>query len=103
MGEEAACYGLQSFSNTVIRWIPPLVYGAIVQATNDHRFAIIHPVILYLLAAIIMTTIDFDKGRADVEAKGKRRQSGVMFVSKVLDEEKLVPLSDENTATAEKL
>ena len=102
VGEEAACYGLQSFSNTVIRWIPPLVYGAIVQATNDHRFAIIHPVILYLIAAIIMTTIDFDKGRADVASKGKRRQSGVLSLNKVLDEAELANLDDETIATTEK-
>ena len=101
VGEEAACYGLQSFSNTVIRWIPPLVYGAIVQATNDHRFAIIHPVVLYLIAAAIMATIDFDKGRADVAKKGKRRQTGSESARGAeFDEDELVSPGDEEIVTA---
>ena len=100
VGEEAACYGLQSFSNTVIRWIPPLVYGAIVQATNDHRFAIIHPVFLYLLAALIMVTIDFEKGRADVAAKGKQRQTGITPAREPVDENELVSPADDAIMTA---
>ena len=71
VGEEAACYGLLSFSSVAIRWIPPLVYGAIVQASNDHRVAIMHVVVFYLMGALMMTTVDFDKGRNDVAVKGK--------------------------------
>ena len=73
VGEEAACYGLQNFSGVVIRWIPPLVYTAIVQATNDHSVAILHVVIFYLAGAAVMATIDFEKGRKDVRKKGRMR------------------------------
>ena len=75
VGEEAGCYGLQAFSGAVIRWIPPLVYSTIVQATNDHRVALIHLSIFYLLAAISMIFVDFEKGKADVAKKGKTRKT----------------------------
>ena len=73
VGEEAVCYGLQAFSSSVVRWIPPLVYSAIVQATNDHRLALIHICIFYLAAAISMVFVDFEKGKADVAKTGRSR------------------------------
>ena len=73
VGEEAGCYGLQAFSSSIIRWISPLIYSAIVQATNDHRIALLHICIFYICGCISMVFVDFKKGIADVAKKGRAR------------------------------
>ena len=73
VGEEAGCYGLQAFSSSVIRWIPPLIYSAIVQSTNDHRIAMLHICVFYVASAICMLFVDFEKGKDDVAKKGRLR------------------------------
>ena len=57
----------------MIRWIPPLICTAIVQATNDHSVAILHVVVFYLAGAGVMATIDFEKGRAGVRRRARWR------------------------------
>lgn len=75
VGEEAGCFGLQAFSSSIIRWIPPLVYSSIVQVTNDHRIAMLHICIFYLLAATCMIFVDFEQGILDVQKGGRPRIS----------------------------
>ena len=77
VGEEAGCYGLQTFSSSVARWFPPLIYSAIVQRLNDHRIALIHLCIFYFIAAILMCFVDFKQGKEDVAKKGRLRISAV--------------------------
>ena len=77
VGEEAGCYGLQTFSSSVARWFPPLIYSAIVQRLNDHRIALIHLCIFYLIAAILMCFVDFKQGKEDVAKKGRLRTSAI--------------------------
>ena len=73
-GEEAKFLGFWVFAGRLGTILPPLLYTGIVQALNDHRIGQIHIAGYTVVAALIIATIDFDRGAKDVEDHLKFRQ-----------------------------
>ena len=49
------------------RFLPPLIYTAIVQSTNDHTWALFHVAGYYFVAFIILALTDFEAGKAKAQ------------------------------------
>merc|ERR1712072_931467 len=62
--ETAASFiGIYTFATNLGGFMGPLAYSAIVQATNNHRLAIIIMPVFNLIAGLILHTVDFQLAR----------------------------------------
>ena len=49
----------------IVQWVPPAIYGAVVQGTNNHRAAWATIVPWSVTGFVVMMLVDFDKGKRD--------------------------------------
>lgn len=87
-GQAAAYNGIFVFSSMIVQWVPPAIYGAVVQGTNNHRAAWATIVPWSVMGFVVMMLVDFDKGRRDAGHED------------AVAEEKEKELELENTAPA---
>ena len=87
-------FPIQSFDGSRRSYTVPL-YRPLTIILCNHPPSVSLP-----LAALIMVTIDFEKGRADVAAKGKQRQTGITPARERLSENELVSPADDAIMTA---
>jgi UMF1 family MFS transporter len=64
-GREASFFGLYEISERGTSWLGPLVFGAVVGATNSYRQAILSLIIFFVVGLIILSLTDTDKAIHD--------------------------------------
>jgi UMF1 family MFS transporter len=64
-GREASFFGLYEISERGTSWMGPLVFGAIVGATNSYRQAILSLIVFFVVGLIILSLTDTDKAIHD--------------------------------------
>ena len=64
-GREASFFGLYEISERGTSWLGPLVFGAIVGATNSYRQAILSLIVFFVVGLIILSLTDTDKAIHD--------------------------------------
>ena len=67
-GREASFFGLYEISERGTSWIGPLIFGAVVGATNSYREAMLSLVVLFVAGLVVLALTDV--GRAEREATG---------------------------------
>ncbi len=60
-GREASFFGIYEISERGTSWLGPLVFGAIVGATNSYRQAILSLIIFFVVGLIILSLTDTDR------------------------------------------
>lgn len=60
-GREASFFGIYEISERGTSWIGPLIFGAVVGATNSYRDAILSLIALFLLGLVILATTNTDR------------------------------------------
>ena len=60
-GREASFFGLYEVSERGTSWLGPLLFGAVVAATNSYRQALLSLIILFVVGTIILYLTDTDK------------------------------------------
>ena len=65
VGREASFFGLYEISERGTSWLGPLVFGAIVGATNSYRQAILSLIVFFVVGLIILSLTDTDKAIHD--------------------------------------
>ena len=60
-GREASFFGIYEVSERGTSWMGPLVFGAVVAATNSYRQALLSLIIFFVVGAIILYLTDTDK------------------------------------------
>ncbi|HEX8633668.1 MAG TPA: MFS transporter [Pyrinomonadaceae bacterium] len=60
-GREASFFGLYEISERGTSWLGPLVFGAVVGATNSYRQAILSLIVFFVVGLIILSITDTDK------------------------------------------
>ncbi|MDQ1522741.1 MAG: transporter, family [Pyrinomonadaceae bacterium] len=60
-GREASFFGLYEISERGTSWLGPLVFGAVVGATNSYRQAILSLIVFFVVGLIILSLTDTDK------------------------------------------
>ncbi len=60
-GREASFFGLYEVSERGTSWMGPLLFGAVVAATNSYRQALLSLIILFVVGTIILYVTDTDK------------------------------------------
>ena len=60
-GREASFFGLYEVSERGTSWLGPLLFGAVVAATNSYRQALLSLIILFVVGTIILCLTDTDK------------------------------------------
>jgi len=76
-GEEALYTAVGLWFGNLLRWVPGVTYGLIVDAspTQSHRWAFLHLGIYPIIAICIIVFIDFDKAEEDIVHTLKNRKS----------------------------
>ncbi|CAN5793782.1 MFS transporter [soil metagenome] len=64
-GREASFFGLYEVSERGTSWLGPLLFGAVVAATNSYRQALLSLIILFLVGTIILYVTDTDQAIHD--------------------------------------
>jgi UMF1 family MFS transporter len=64
-GREASFFGLYEISERGTSWLGPLVFGAVVGATNSYRQAILSLIVFFVVGLIILSVTDTDKAIHD--------------------------------------
>lgn len=64
-GQEASFFGLYEISDRGTSWIGPLVFGAVVGATNSYRQAILSLIGLFLSGMLVLALTDTDRAVRD--------------------------------------
>lgn len=67
-GREASFFGLYEISERGTSWIGPLIFGAVVGATNSYRQAILSLIVLFLGGILVLVTTDTDRAIRDASA-----------------------------------
>jgi UMF1 family MFS transporter len=60
-GREASFFGIYEVSERGTSWLGPLVFGAVVAATNSYRQAMLSLIIFFVAGAVILYLTDTDK------------------------------------------
>ncbi len=60
-GREASFFGIYEVSERGTSWMGPLVFGAVVAATNSYRQALLFLIIFFVVGAIVLYLTDTDK------------------------------------------
>ena len=60
-GREASFFGIYEVSERGTSWMGPLVFGAVVAATNSYRQALLSLIIFFVVGAIVLYLTDTDK------------------------------------------
>ena len=60
-GREASFFGIYEVSERGTSWMGPLVFGAVVAATNSYRQALLSLIIFFVVGMIILYLTDTDK------------------------------------------
>jgi len=60
-GREASFFGIYEVSERGTSWMGPLVFGAVVDATNSYRQALLSLIIFFVVGAIVLYLTDTDK------------------------------------------
>jgi UMF1 family MFS transporter len=60
-GREASFFGIYEISERGTSWIGPLIFGAVVGATNSYRDAILSLIALFLIGLVILVTTDTNR------------------------------------------
>ena len=63
--QKAEFVGLYGFMGYIFRWVPPLVYLAIVEVTNDQMIAFLSITIYMVLATVVLLFVNFEKGEEE--------------------------------------
>ena len=79
-GREASFFGLYEISERGTSWLGPLVFGAVVGATNSYRQAILSLIVFFVVGLIILSITDTDKaihdaGNALPEEVGRQKEA----------------------------
>jgi UMF1 family MFS transporter len=79
-GREASFFGLYEISERGTSWLGPLVFGAVVGATNSYRQAILSLIVFFVVGLIILSITDTDRavreaGNAQPEEGGREEAS----------------------------
>jgi UMF1 family MFS transporter len=61
VGREASFFGLYEVSERGTSWLGPLLFGAVVAATNSYRQALLSLIVLFVVGTIILFLTDTDK------------------------------------------
>ncbi len=64
-GREASFFGLYEISERGTSWLGPLLFGAVVAATNSYRQALLSLIILFVVGTIILYVTDTDQAIHD--------------------------------------
>jgi len=64
-GREASFFGLYEISERGTSWIGPLIFGAVVGATNSYRQAILSLIVLFILGIVVLAMTDTDRAVRD--------------------------------------
>jgi UMF1 family MFS transporter len=64
-GREASFFGLYEVSERGTSWLGPLLFGAVVAATNSYRQALLSLIILFVVGTIILYLTDTDRAIHD--------------------------------------
>lgn len=64
-GREASFFGLYEISERGTSWLGPLVFGAVVGATNSYRQAILSLIVFFVVGLIILSLTDTNKAIHD--------------------------------------
>ncbi len=64
-GREASFFGLYEVSERGTSWLGPLLFGAVVAATNSYRQALLSLIILFVVGTIILYVTDTDQAIRD--------------------------------------
>jgi UMF1 family MFS transporter len=60
-GREASFFGIYEVSERGTSWMGPLVFGAVVAATNSYRQALLSLIIFFVVGAIVLYLTDTDR------------------------------------------
>ncbi|HYN26631.1 MAG TPA: MFS transporter, partial [Pyrinomonadaceae bacterium] len=60
-GREASFFGLYEVSERGTSWLGPLLFGAVVAATNSYRQALLSLIILFVVGTVILCLTDTDQ------------------------------------------
>ena len=60
-GREASFFGIYEVSERGTSWLGPLVFGAVVAATDSYRHALLSLIVFFVVGAIILYFTDTDK------------------------------------------
>ena len=60
-GREASFFGIYEVSERGTSWMGPLVFGAVVAATNSYRQALLSLIIFFVVGAVVLYLTDTDK------------------------------------------
>ena len=63
--QKAEFVGLYGFMGYIFRWVPPLVYLAIVEVTNDQMIAFLSITIYMVLATVVLLFVNFERGEEE--------------------------------------
>jgi UMF1 family MFS transporter len=64
-GREASFFGLYEISERGTSWIGPLIFGAVVGATNSYRQAILSLIVLFLAGILVLAVTNTDRAIRD--------------------------------------
>jgi UMF1 family MFS transporter len=64
-GREASFFGIYEISERGTSWLGPLVFGAVVGATNSYRQAILSLIVFFVAGLIILALTDTDRAIHD--------------------------------------
>jgi UMF1 family MFS transporter len=64
-GREASFFGLYEISERGTSWVGPLIFGAVVGATNSYRRAILSLIVLFLAGIVVLFVTDTDRAVRD--------------------------------------
>jgi MFS transporter, UMF1 family len=65
VGHEASFFGLYEITERGTSWVGPLIFGAVVAATNSYRQAILSLIVLFLAGMIVLALTDTDRAIRD--------------------------------------
>jgi UMF1 family MFS transporter len=60
-GREASFFGIYEVSDRGTSWMGPLVFGAVVAATNSYRQALLSLIVFFVVGAVVLYLTDTDK------------------------------------------
>jgi UMF1 family MFS transporter len=60
-GREASFFGIYEVSERGTSWLGPLVFGAVVAATNSYRQALLSLIVFFVVGVIVLYLTDTDK------------------------------------------
>lgn len=72
VGLEASFFGLYEITERGTSWIGPLIFGAVVAATNSYRQAILSLIVLFLSGMVVLALTDTDRAIRDASPSPAR-------------------------------